>query len=76
MKQTIEQAFEAAVKNPENWDEKGIIWNYIDADTYMDSAAKRGTNENYSERFDELADSFVGLHGVDVKYDQFAGVKV
>ena len=59
---TLVQAFNQAVRNPENWFvDKGMArlnWNYVDADCYQASIKHYANNEAFYEDFDALCDIY------------------
>ena len=58
---TLQQAFDKAINNPENFHEDGSVnWNFIDADVYMDSDASTGayTQTQYLEKFNDMCDKW------------------
>ena len=56
---TMQEAFDKAIVNPENWNADGSVnWNFIDADVYMDTNTYGMTQEEYIKQFDKLADEW------------------
>ena len=69
MSDVFAQSFNKAVSNPENINEDGsIIWNFVDADVYMDmhplnSDSDLSDKEHY-KKFNFLADAYCTANGV------------
>ena len=53
-------SFDNAVRNPENFDSRGIIlWDYVDADIHMDAGeVDKVVPEEWYNVFDDLANEF------------------
>ena len=69
MVDTFAQSFNKAVSNPENFNEDGsIIWNFVDADVYMDmcvNGSDAGINDkDHYKKFNFLADAYCTANGV------------
>jgi len=58
----LKTSFWNAVKNPENFEDGEINWNFVDADIHLDAgeAGMSVPNEWY-ETFNDLADQFEGI---------------
>jgi len=58
IKNDVIESFNAAVDNPENAPDAGIIWDWVSADMHMDLSSIY--NYNYiDECFDTLADKYI-----------------
>ena len=73
-KMTMQDAFDKAIVNEENFNADGSInWNFVDADVYMD--ADGDSIENYQEQFELMADEMSGCTLKDLMngvYSEFA----
>ena len=59
MKMTMQEAFDKAINNAENFNEDGSVnWNFIGADVYMDANTYGMTQEQYLAEFDKLANEW------------------
>ena len=52
----IEAAMRKALKNKENYKSGKVLWNFIDADVYMDIKPSRGQVDSFYKMFDRVAD--------------------
>ena len=63
-------AFETAANSDANKSACGTtIWNYVDADVYMDmhQFGESQPNAGHYEKFDQLADHYESIHGKQVQ---------
>lgn len=55
---TLTQAFNTAITNRDNFDSNGIIWNFIDADCYIDARGTFDTDDEFYDAFNELCETY------------------
>lgn len=52
----MEKAMRQALKSKENFKNGKVLWNFVDADVYMDIKPSRGQSDSFYKMFDRIAD--------------------
>lgn len=66
--------FFEAVNNPDNWNEKGIDWNFIDADLYAPMSIFY-SGDKYVWIFEDMAAKFETQWGENVTFEEYSKAK-
>lgn len=71
----MEKAMRAALQNKENFKGGKVLWNFIDADVYMDIKPSRGQVNSFYKMFDRIADKLSKELNLEesVKLDEACG---